>query len=141
VLFQLNAFGLNFEESNHIAILETADTATMTTKLPDLDTALAGLEITSSLKACLFRKFPPEVREIIFDEAIEWDGKTPALIVALRGDPVLYFEALEVLSKSNVFIMSKKNEETRRSMPSSVYKNIQRLWIEIPEYESMSRLL
>jgi hypothetical protein len=61
------------------------DTPTLATEIPGLDTALAQFESTSSPKACLFRKFPPEIREIIFKEAIEWDGKMPGLIVALRG--------------------------------------------------------
>jgi hypothetical protein len=109
--------------------------STLATEFPGLDTALAQFEITSSPKACLFRKFPPEIREIIFKEAIEWDGKMPNLIVALRGDPELYFEAHEVLCKSNVFIMSNRNEAGRKLMPSNVYKSIHRLRIELREYE------
>jgi hypothetical protein len=46
-----------------------------------------------------------------------WTGKTPALIVALRGDPDLYHEALHVFYNTNTFAFSKRNDwlcEVRR---------------------------
>lgn len=50
------------------------------------------------------RKLPAEVRLTIFKLALPKTGEmacaaTPNLIVALRGDPMLYHEALEVLEK------------------------------------------
>jgi len=76
-LLQVNALDLSFQISNHLT------NQTMTSASPDLDIELAGLKMPASPKPSLFPKFLPEVRTVVFDEAIEWDGKTPALIVAL----------------------------------------------------------
>ena len=56
-----------------------------------------------------FRRFPAEIRALIFEEAVEWDGKMPNLVVALRGDPQLYREALGRFSKKNEFIYAGPN--------------------------------
>lgn len=49
-----------------------------------------------------FRWFPVEIRKIIFDNAIEDETfSVPNLVVALRGDSKLYFEAFEVLYKKS----------------------------------------
>jgi hypothetical protein len=55
-----------------------------------------------------FRAFPPEIRQMIFREAFPWNGKTPALLKALRGDKVLYNEALH-LFQLNSYNLSYKN--------------------------------
>jgi hypothetical protein len=47
-----------------------------------------------------FRRFSPEIRKVIFKlckNLDETDCQVPALIVALRGDQVLYHEALEAV--------------------------------------------
>jgi hypothetical protein len=52
------------------------------------------------------RKFPAEIREQIFTEVLAEDAKKRhsrdeklALIIALRGDPELHFEAMKILYK------------------------------------------
>ncbi|KUJ12944.1 uncharacterized protein LY89DRAFT_197357 [Mollisia scopiformis] len=49
------------------------------------------------------RKFIPEIRDLIFEYALAGNGKDSSLIAALRGEPKLYHEALEVLRKTCVF--------------------------------------
>jgi hypothetical protein len=80
----------------------------------------------------LLKQFPPEIREQIFGDAIEWHGKTPPLIAALRGDPTLYHEALAVLYKEHPFKIHKLNEESRWSAYLSTFRNIRSL--EFDEY-------
>jgi uncharacterized protein YjbI with pentapeptide repeats len=90
-----------------------------------INNSIRDSEVTTSPLA--FRKFPTEVRQIIFREALEGMVYTSELIVALRGDPQLYFEILEVLGKTCFFKISPRNEESRKSMALDVYKNIQNL--------------
>jgi DNA repair exonuclease SbcCD nuclease subunit len=52
------------------------------------------------------RRFAPEIRMLIFDYVIEGHGKTPKLVKALRGDQVMYREALEVLYKKSPIPLS-----------------------------------
>lgn len=61
-----------------------------------------------------FRRFPVEIRVLIFLKAIDWKGTTPPLVIALRGDPQLYREALEQLYKNNWFTYSWKNFDPRK---------------------------
>ncbi|TAQ88009.1 hypothetical protein B7494_g3684 [Chlorociboria aeruginascens] len=57
------------------------------------------------------RKFPVEVRSIIFEKALKWDGKGPGLLVALRGDKKLYYEALKVFYDINPLFYGVKQFE------------------------------
>jgi uncharacterized protein YjbI with pentapeptide repeats len=83
-------------------------------------------EITTS--PLTLRKFPTEIRQIIFRNTFEFAGRyTPDLIVALRGEPKLYFEALEVLGKTCFFEISTRNDKTRPSMGEEAYKSIRKL--------------
>jgi hypothetical protein len=56
-----------------------------------------------------FRAFPPEIRQMIFRETLPWNGKTPALLKALRGDKVLYQEALHLFFQLNSYNLSCEN--------------------------------
>jgi hypothetical protein len=59
---------------------------------------------------CLLHTLPPELREAIFKPLlVDWDGKTPNLVKALRPDKQLYNEALAIFYKFNVFIFHKGN--------------------------------
>jgi uncharacterized protein YjbI with pentapeptide repeats len=86
-----------------------------------------GLHITRSPLA--FRKFPPEIRLLIFAEALAdtWWGKTPHLITALRVDPVLYYEAMEVFISTNSFTLSPRNEKSPQLMSVKAWQNIQHM--------------
>lgn len=75
-------------------------------------------------------RIPPEIGVKIFSDVIEWKGKTPALIAAVRGDPVLYREALGVLRRTCTFSMHRETYATRQSMRGTVFQNIKKLMIE-----------
>jgi len=53
---------------------------------------------------------PPELREAIFKPLlVDWNGKTPNLIKALRPDRKLYNEALGVFYRHNIFTFHEGN--------------------------------
>lgn len=79
------------------------------------------------------RQIPVEVRLMIFRDALEsWEGKTPSLITALRGDQKMYQEAIEVLPSSCVLKISKDSLEGVSKMSLSARENVQRLSLIIP---------
>jgi hypothetical protein len=49
---------------------------------------------------------------MIFELALSWDGKTPALLAALRGDTALYQEAFQVFRKTNYFSLMHPNRSS-----------------------------
>jgi uncharacterized protein YjbI with pentapeptide repeats len=87
-----------------------------------------GCSFTSSPLA--LRKFAPEIRDIIFRHVIEWNGKMPALIIALRGDHKLYHEALEILYSTCTFIRSERNNITITQMSQPAVESIRKLVLE-----------
>ena len=92
-----------------------------------------------------FRKFPPEIRAAIFAYCLDWVSsedtrvrKTPVLLVALRGDPELYPEAIDLFYKQNCFRVNLENFDDCNSMSKNVLEKITNLKIR---YESSSYLL
>ena len=76
-----------------------------------------------------FHALPPELRQMIFRMVLEWNGKTPALLKALRPDQLLYEEALHLFFQINPYNLERKNgwsfEEiagTKRKTVESVYR-------------------
>jgi hypothetical protein len=53
-----------------------------------------------------FRRFPPEIRTMIFSHAIKPTSELPPLITAFRGDQLLYHEALEYIHKTQGFTIN-----------------------------------
>lgn len=77
------------------------------------------------------RKLVPEIRVMIFPlcmKGISLEDKA-SLIVALRGDTLLYHEALDVLQKSHVFALSYHNRALLESMSPKAFGRTQRLSI------------
>ncbi|KUJ12945.1 uncharacterized protein LY89DRAFT_756189 [Mollisia scopiformis] len=67
-------------------------------------------------------KFPPEIRNLIYEYAIDGKGRGSPLIAALRGEPKLYHEALAVLNRTCVFdadkdILRKASSVLRTARP------------------------
>ncbi|KAF7897604.1 hypothetical protein EAF00_005832 [Botryotinia globosa] len=62
-----------------------------------------------------FYKLPPKVRAIIFFHVLydSWHGKSPNFLQALRGDGGLYFEALAIFYKYNVYELQDMNRFQR----------------------------
>jgi hypothetical protein len=67
---------------------------------------------------------------MIMSMAITWDGKTPALLAAVRGDPLLYREALSTLPKVATFQLHKANEINRKVMSKAAFRSIEKLEIK-----------
>ena len=72
-------------------------------------------------------RLPPEIRNILFKYVLVWDGKTPALLKALRGDPKLYGEAMEVFNNINTFILHTKSKEDLVGMLPKVIASVKRI--------------
>ncbi|KAF4628089.1 hypothetical protein G7Y89_g10064 [Cudoniella acicularis] len=70
------------------------------------------------------RRFPPEIRELIYKLSLRWRGQTPRLLQALCGDPELYYKALAVMTRFNIFVLRKQNFNPAINMAMSVCKNI-----------------
>src|SRR5579862_8779822 len=88
-----------------------------------------------------FRAFPPEIRNMIFElsNVLSWSGKTPALLVALRGDQELYHEVLELFYKSNTFTLHRANNWKTEDMSIAALQSIRALkvdfwWANLFEY-------
>lgn len=75
------------------------------------------------------RNLPPEVRNLIYQAALVWNGKTPALLAALRADPMLYQEAMTVFCQINTFCLSDRSKES--PMSASAMSKIKKLDIDI----------
>lgn len=78
---------------------------------------------------CILHRMPFEIREKIFHLTLEWTGKSPAMLVALRQEPELYKQALKVFYKTNIF--TAKGLEKSCNMPLSVIEAIERLSLEV----------
>jgi hypothetical protein len=78
------------------------------------------------------RHVPAEVRLLIFAQVFNVEGpalKSPPLLQAVRGDPKLYGEALEVFYNLNTFRLSVQNSESRKLMSRNTIMSIQSLEI------------
>jgi hypothetical protein len=58
---------------------------------------------TSCAPLSTLRRFPPEIRTMIFAYAIKPTSELPPLITAFRGDKVLYYDTLEYIHKTQGF--------------------------------------
>jgi hypothetical protein len=91
---------------------------------------LYGQKFTFTFSPLAFRKFPPAVRSLIFTHVLAgaadergWAGEAPALIVALRTEPELYREAMDVMYKYQPLNVS----YLPKYIPESLYRNVQKL--------------
>jgi hypothetical protein len=58
------------------------------------------------------------------------NGKTPAILVALRSDPELYYEALQLFYKRNYFTLKWSTVDLCKTMSVNALKNIYSLNID-----------
>jgi hypothetical protein len=80
-------------------------------------------------------KFVPEIRIIIFAYALrdtwsEHRAKVPSLIVALRADPQLYNEALDIFCSLHTFNLSRRNWRSRMLMGATAFHSIRPMILE-----------
>jgi hypothetical protein len=78
-----------------------------------------------------FRTFPTEIRLLIFHQYLRHyllqerlEGLTPPLIKALRSDPQVYQEALEIFYSLKTCSISPKNEARIVHLPLSVLRRV-----------------
>jgi hypothetical protein len=77
-----------------------------------------------------FSFFPPELREQIFIRCLEWNGKTPALVVAARGDKQLYEEIIEIFYRTeNTFVLHRANRWSFGNMSQRALLSVRKLKI------------
>jgi uncharacterized protein YjbI with pentapeptide repeats len=101
------------------------DSSFVDSKLHETNTANSDfLRTTNTRSRLAFRKFPPEVREMIFRRCLYFGGKTPSLLIALRGDPELYREALVLFYKLNIFRLNGSNYTAAKLMSKSAVQGI-----------------
>jgi hypothetical protein len=68
--------------------------------------------VVAKLVPLTLRKLPLEIRDMIYELIVgtdSWNGKTPSLILALRGDQELYKEALRDFYDNNTFAFTKRH--------------------------------
>lgn len=84
------------------------------------------------LSSAGLRAFPREIRDMIYDfsSALSWTGKTPALIVALRGDQDLYHEVLELFYANNTFTLHQRNGWKTGDMSAAALYSIKALKVD-----------
>ncbi|TVY83822.1 hypothetical protein LSUE1_G001328 [Lachnellula suecica] len=82
-----------------------------------------------SKSAMELRKFPSEIRKIIFSNIVATNGVKTSMIAALRPDLLLYGEILESLFQEHFFILSPHNQDDWISISPSVLKRLTKLAI------------
>jgi hypothetical protein len=88
--------------------------------------SMDGCIVTTSPLA--LRKFPPEIREMIFQRCIDTrDNKSPSIIIALRGDKELYREAIKVFYKLNFFRLTWETAPSRKFLSAHTIGSIKKL--------------
>lgn len=93
-----------------------------------------------------FRELAPEIRENIYrycfvesfcfveeDEDEYYTHATPVFLVSLRGDPTLYYEALQYYYKHNTTVISPRNIECfMENINVATWSSIHHLYIDLP---------
>jgi hypothetical protein len=89
------------------------------------------------MSPCTLIKLAPEIRNMIFELKVSWNGKTPEIIKALRPAPILYHEALDMLCRNFTFRLSYDNnwmvEKWSPYMSINAIRSIRNLQVEIDE--------
>lgn len=99
-------------------------------------TPTEGVELPGpKASTCTLLKLAPEVRIMIFELTVIWEGKTPNVIKALRGEAVLYEEVLAVLSRNCTFSLSYRNnwmeEKWSPYMSVKAIQSVRKLDVEL----------
>jgi hypothetical protein len=85
-----------------------------------------GCAVTTSPLA--LRKFPAKIRENIFQFCVRIkDQKSPALLIALRGDKEMYQEAINLYYKVNLFTVSNDTVDRCTSLSVKALMSISKL--------------
>ena len=97
------------------------------------ETSSDGLQVNVTKSPLAFRKFPTEIRVMIFARALIWSderARAPSLIAAPRTDPKMYHEALEVLYSTFAFTLSQRNWKTVPQISVTAFQSVRQLNLE-----------
>lgn len=90
-----------------------------------------ALASSVSLSASTLYILPPELRQAIFGYSLFRDGgQNPPLLEALRCDPELYNEAVEVFNDINTFTLTRDKGWSAGRISKRACRHIQHLHIE-----------
>ncbi|KAE9378850.1 hypothetical protein N431DRAFT_396722 [Stipitochalara longipes BDJ] len=102
---------------------------------PIANCSMDNCTMTSSPLA--FRKFPPEIRSMIFAGCIDFNHrKTPVVLVALRSDKEIYEEAIQIFYKLNWFRVKLQNLSGFGSMSRKALESIQNFSLSTLDLEA-----
>jgi len=89
----------------------------------------AGTDIAtgSRKESTSFRKFPVEIRNLIYSNIIAAEGPNANAIAAFRPDVLLHAEILEVLFREHTFVISLQNCRAIASFPENVMRRVTKI--------------
>lgn len=99
---------VRFHQACLLTIKSFAYPTASVSKHPHVPTDRLHISQIASMPS-LLRRLPKELRGPILKEAMRWEGSSPALLVALRGDKSdrdMYEEALGWFNATNIFSLS-----------------------------------
>jgi hypothetical protein len=68
---------------------------------------------------------------IFLPNLVEWNGKSCAFIVALRGDKDLYNQVLELFYKNNTYVLHAPNEWSFANRENEAIETVRKLKIKV----------
>jgi hypothetical protein len=95
---------LIFLQSSNVALYPRADLS------PSPNGPVSSPEVVSNTPASPIEQLPVELQLKIFEPVCIFDGKMPALIIALRPLKKLYYEALQLFYKNSTFVLQHRNQ-------------------------------
>ncbi|KAI9736450.1 MAG: hypothetical protein M1818_006184 [Claussenomyces sp. TS43310] len=101
-----------------------------------------GSEPDNLMKANMsfFYIVPIDIRIIIYDLVFVNHGRSQRLLAALRVQPTLYYEALDIYRKLSVFRIKKDNFDLMNKLSNNVLLNIRRVKITISDADQYDRI-
>jgi hypothetical protein len=80
----------------------------------------------------MFSELPIELYEGIFTPlCVDWEGKTPNIIKALRPEKRLYNEALKIFFRHNTYVFHRENNWSFGDMTKDAVATIERVRIYV----------
>jgi uncharacterized protein YjbI with pentapeptide repeats len=115
----------------HITNCTVVSSSLLDSKLHETKIANCSMDnCTMTSSPLALRRFPPEIRAMIFNGCIHFaDHKTPAIIIALRGDKEMYEEAIQIFYKLNSFRVKLQNLTDFEAMSIKAIQGIRKLVI------------
>jgi hypothetical protein len=100
-------------------------------KIPEYESPHFALQAWHNIQSrapttSALRKLPREIRQEISTYVLDWDGKAPSLLKALRIDEMLHADAMAVLSRQCRFQVTERNKMACiLEMPVHIWERIE----------------